>query len=396
MRTTRWRIAAAIITIAFAAAACGGGESGTQTEGSETASTPAASESSGQASETPTGQATSTESEALSETRGPNGESPTPTSEVTVSDAQKQQLKDGDYSAALLWHTSSDFVNAVTAGAKDTFDEMGINVVAQTDAGFDSAKQQSDVETAMAKNPSAILSLPIDPVSAAQAFKPAVDAGTKLVFLSNVPQGYTQGQDYASIVTDDLYAMGHKAAVELADALGGSGKIGYVFHDADYYVTNQRDQAFKSTIENDYPDIQIVAEQGIADPARAESVANAMITQNPDLDGIYVTWAEPAEGVVSALRAAGKTDVKVVTLDLSETLALDMVQGGNVVAMVADKAYELGSAMARVAGLSLLGQQTPPFVVAPAIAVTPDNLVEGWNESLHRDPPQSVLDAMNQ
>ena len=60
--------------------------------------------------------------------------------------------------------------------------------------------------------------------------------------------------------------------------------------------TNQRDQAFKTTIEKDYPDIKIVAEQGISDPARAEELANAMLLQNPDLDGIYVTWAEPAEG----------------------------------------------------------------------------------------------------
>ena len=35
-------------------------------------------------------------------------------------------------------------------------------------------------------------------------------------------------------------------------------------------MTNQRDNAFKTTIEKDYPDIKIVAEQGISDPARAE------------------------------------------------------------------------------------------------------------------------------
>ena len=116
-------------------------------------------------------------------------------------------------------------------------------------------------------------------------------------------------------------------------------------------MTNQRDNAFKTTIENDYPDIEIVAEQGIADPARAEEIANALLLKNPDLDGIYVTWAEPAEGVLAALRAAGNTDTKIVTLDLSEPVALDMVQGGNVAAIVADQAYELGRAMATVGRL---------------------------------------------
>ena len=39
----------------------------------------------------------------------------------------------------------------------------------------------------------------------------------------------------------------------MAEALGEQGKVGYIFHDADFYVTNQRDGAFKATIEQDYP-----------------------------------------------------------------------------------------------------------------------------------------------
>ena len=37
-----------------------------------------------------------------------------------------------------------------------------------------------------------------------------------------------------------------------------------------------------------------------------------MLLQNPDLDGIYVTWAEPADGVLAALRAAGNTHTKKI------------------------------------------------------------------------------------
>ena len=59
-----------------------------------------------------------------------------------------------------------------------------------------------------------------------------------------------------------------------------------------------------------------------------------------------MTWAEPADGVLAALRAGGNTTTKIVTLDLSEPVALDMVKGGNVVGIVADEAYELGRAMA--------------------------------------------------
>lgn len=330
---------------------------------------------------------------ATAETVGPGGESPTLSSEVTLTDAEVAKIKEMKATAALLWHTSSDFVNAVTAGAKDEFARLGIEVVAETDAGFDSAKQMSDIETVLAKKPSIILALPLDPTTSAQAFKPAVESGVKIVLLSNVPAGYVQGKDYVGIVTDDLFQMGKQAADALAAAIGKKGKVAWIFHDAQYYVTNQRDNAFKATIEKDYPDIEIVAEAGIADPARAEEIANALLTKNPDLDGIYVTWAEPAEGVLAALRSAGNTKTKIVALDLSEPLALDMVKDGNVAALTADKAYELGRTMAAVGGYGLIGKAAPAFAVAPAITVTKANVADGWQQSLNRAPPQSVLDA---
>ncbi|MGO4831258.1 LacI family transcriptional regulator, partial [Rhizobiaceae sp. 2RAB30] len=90
---------------------------------------------------------------AVAQTVGPNGETATPSSALTLSDAEVAKLKEGKHTAALLWHTSSDFVTAVTAGATDEFKRLGIEVVATTDAGFDSAKQLSDVETVMAKSP---------------------------------------------------------------------------------------------------------------------------------------------------------------------------------------------------------------------------------------------------
>ena len=323
------------------------------------------------------------------ETVGPQGEAATPSHEIVVPEDKIEALKAANHTAALLWHDQSDFVNAVTAGATDEFARYGIKVVATTSAGFDAAKQRSDIETALIKDPSIILSLPLDPVTSAAAFKQAKEDGVKLVFLSNLPAEYKHPDDYAAIVTDDLFQMGKQAADALATAMGGKGTVGWIFHDAAYYVTNQRDNAFKTTIENDYPDISIVAEQGISDPARAEEIANAMLLRNPDLGGIYVTWAGPAEGVLAALRANGNKTTKIVTLDLSEPIALDIVKGGNVAAIVADEAYELGRAMAAAGVLDLLDQDVPPFVVAPAVTVTADNVKDGWMQSLLVEAPES-------
>lgn len=331
---------------------------------------------------------------ASGQTTGPQGEAATLAAEIMLTDAEVAEVQEGNHSAALVWHTSSDFINAVTDGATAEFERLGITVVATTDAQFDAARQRSDVETVMARQPDIILSLPVDAVVAAEAFREPSAEGVQLVFLSNTPSGYVQGEDFVAVVTDDLFQMGKQAADALAAAIGGEGEVAYIFHDAEYYVTNQRDQAFKTTIENDYPNITIVGEAGIADPARAEDIALALLTRNPDLAGIYVTWAEPAEGVLAALRSQGNTTTKIVTLDISEPMALDMVRGGNVAALVGDAAYELGVTMARVAAYGLLGKEAPPFIVAPALTITADTVVEGYRDSLNREPPQSVLNEL--
>lgn len=330
------------------------------------------------------------------ETVGPNGEEPTPASEVTLSEEQKEEIREGDYTAALLWHTSAAFTDGVSAGAREVFDDLGIRVIAETNAEFDPAEQANQVETVLARNPDIILTLVIDPVAGAEAFRPAVEAGVSLVLLSNVPDGYEHGEDYVGIVTDDLAGMGKAAAELLGDAMGGEGEIGWIFHDADYYVTNQRDQAFKTWVTQQYPGIEIVAEEGMADPAKAEEIASALITRDPNITGIYTPWATPAEGVLAALRAAGRDDVRLVTLDLDTTVAIDLLQGGSTVGIASDLPVELGRTMAIEGALGVLGEGAPPFTIVPAIKVTADNVIEAWRQAYAQDPPPEVMQAGGQ
>jgi ribose transport system substrate-binding protein len=334
-------------------------------------------------------------SRALGTTRGPNGERPTPTSALRLSSSEIAKVRAGRYTAALVWHEGSDFTSAVDAGVRDEFGLLGIKVVAETSANFDAARQKSDVETVQAKRPSVLLTLPVDPVVTASAYKAAARQGTKIVLLSSVPQGMKYGRDYVNLVTDDLFQMGKRAADALAAAIGGKGKIAYFFHDANHYVTSQRDQAFLRTITGNYPDIDVVAKSGIADPNRAQEVATATLLEHPDLAGAYVMFAQPpGEGVLAALRANGNRKTKLVTLDLDEPLALDMARGGQTFALIVDRAYDLGRAMAKSAAYGLLGKRAPPFVIGPAVTITRSNLLQGYRESLHRSPPASIVKAI--
>lgn len=339
----------------------------------------------------------STLSKPICSAAGPNGEKSTPAAELELTPDELSKIKAAKLTAAIALHTSDEVSASVLRGAKDAFEEMGVSVVATTSADYQADRQSEQVRTILVKKPDMILSLPVDPTATAEAFKQAADAGTELVFEDNAPAGFTKaGTNYVTVVSSDQCQMGQRAGDALAAAIGGEGEIGYIFHDADFYVTNRRDSSFKKTIEQNYPNIKIVAEQGISDPAQAETEANAMLTQHPNLKGIYVTYGEVAQGVLSALRNNGNTTAKIVTMDLAEPLAIDMARGGQTAAMVVEGLHDDGVAMARAGALAKIGKKVPPFVVSDSTTVTKDNLVEGYQTSEHSDPSDKVMEALGQ
>lgn len=180
---------------------------------------------------------------------GPNGEKASPASGVSLTPDELAKVKAKHATAALVFHYGgNDWSNAQEAALKAQFAAEGIEVIAVTDAGFKPEKQVADIETVMAKKPDIIVSIPVDPVATAAAYKAAADKGVKLVFMDNVPKGFTAGKEYVSSVSADNYGNGVAAAHLMAKALGGKGEIGLVFHAADFFVTRQRYDGFKKTI----------------------------------------------------------------------------------------------------------------------------------------------------
>lgn len=328
--------------------------------------------------------------------KGPNGEAATPAADIQLSAEDVEKVKTGNYTAALLWAGAGEWYDAIGAGAKARFDELNVKIVATADAQFDAAKQASDVETAMTLKPHIILSLIVDPVAGAAAFKPAIDSGVKLVLADNGAEGYSAGKDYVGIVTGDHFGMGAATAELMNDALGGKGKVGFVFHDAEFFVTNNRDNAFRAAIEQRYPGIEIVDAKGFTAENATFDAASAMLSQHPDITGIYVAWDVAAEGVVEAVRASGRTDVKVVTLDLGNNNGLAMAKGEIVYGTVADKPYDMGVAMANLAAYAMLGKEAPPFSTVGFLKVTKDNMADAWKQSLNKDLPDTIKQALGQ
>ena len=96
---------------------------------------------------------------------GPNGEVPGALSELELTDDEIAKVNEGSYTSAFVWHTSSEFVTAVEKGATDEFDDLGIEIVASTQAGFDAATQANNLQTVLALKPDIIVATAVDPVS---------------------------------------------------------------------------------------------------------------------------------------------------------------------------------------------------------------------------------------
>jgi ribose transport system substrate-binding protein len=328
-------------------------------------------------------------------TPGPNGE--TPTASTTIPDLTAEEIekvRQEAYTVTFLPSLAITWFQGVQDGVAEEAERLGMKMTVGPVSNFSAETQLSDVETVMATKPEILIALPNDPVSAAEAFRPVVDAGTTLVLYDNGINGYTAGKEYVGIVTGDHYNMAKEAAKLIGDALGGKGKLGFMPYDAVFFNTNNRDKAFRAAIEQLYPEIEII-EQGFSDPATTGEIADAMLTQHPDLNGIFASWSGgPTTSVLAALKAAGNKDVKVVSIDLDEANDLDMAQGGNYIGAAAEETFTMGQMMVRAAALAKLGKPFPPFVTVPTAVATRETLRESWQLVYHKDPPAAVLDAL--
>lgn len=324
---------------------------------------------------------------------GPNGEKAVNATTIKLTDEEITKVKAGNYTAAVCFHyNGNDWSTSQLKGLTDTFNKLGIKIIATTDANFSVEKQVSQIETVMAKKPNIMVSIPVDATSTADAYKKVANAGIKLVFMDNVPKGFTAGKDYVSCVSADNYGNGLIAADLIGEKLKGTGKIGVIYYDADFFVTNQRLKAFQTEMSEKYPKIQIVSKMGFQDNNKCSTVADAMLTQHPEIQAIFAHWDVPCEGVLSSLKAAGRSDIFLSTMDLGNNIAKEIAKG-TVLGVGAQLPYDQGVAEATLAAYSMIGKEAPAYVAVPAKRVDQTNILEGYTAVYHVTPPDWLTQA---
>ncbi len=325
---------------------------------------------------------------------GPAGDPASSPDELKLTPAEISRVRKGNYSAAVTWAGPGPWYAAVDKGFSDALKYFNITRVATTEAEYDPAKQAAQVATVMAKDPDVVLGSPVDASAAAAAYREVVRAHKVLVLSDSVPTGYKVGVQYVGFVSGNRCEGAKLMADQIAEAVGGSGDIGMIYYDQKYYVTNVLDKYFKANIAERYPDIHIVAAKGYSAENQTQDIASALIAQHPSIKAIYVTWSIPAEGVIAALRAAGRTDIKIVTHDLDATNDVNLAAGkGPMYATVVEDLHSLGYNLGVEAAYGLLHKKAPAFVAVPYILATPKTIVAAYPKALGTPAPDSVKKA---
>jgi ribose transport system substrate-binding protein len=329
-------------------------------------------------------------------TPGPNGEQSVAASDIADPTPECLDQVKGLKVAFLNGLAGLSWMSAIEAGVRAKAEEYGLEVVATASSDFDPAKEATAVETLMASDPDILITIPVDPTAGAANYKSALDAGTTMVFYDNPVDGWTGGNEYVAIVTGDHYRMGKDAADLLAAAMGETGTYGFIQLDVPFYNTNNREKGFLAEMAQAHPGLKNVAWAGFTADTTVGADTDAMLLQNPDLGGIYVSYSGgPGSAVLASLAAAGNTTTKVVTHDLDAANDVIMATAGsNYAGTAIERTFDEGANTVKMAVLDRCGVEVPPFVVVPAMAVNRDNLAQAWTDAFHSDPPAEVTEAL--
>ena len=274
---------------------------------------------------------------------------------------------------------------AIDAMAKD----LGMEYI-HTYNRFDASVQKDNVETILAKNPNVIAAVSVDPTISTSAFKKAADRALHWLLCQreSTPEVGIRVQGGARFLRPyRIRADAGEGAQQQRH--GGKRRGGIVFHQANFFITNQRDQGFKDALKA-YPGLKIVDERPTGNTMNdTEGIVAAIITKHPEIKGIYLPWQEHVMPAISALRAAGRTDIKIVTGDIGKTTALEMITGKNLVMMTQCAAWQYGITVTEMGCYAILGKKIPAeCIIVPGLGATWKTIDKVWPRGV---PPRTRL-----
>jgi simple sugar transport system substrate-binding protein len=310
--------------------------------------------------------------------------------EKTVSDSNTLE---GKKIALIMQINLGTFSAQYIAGVEDQVEKLGGKVTVFTGDG-DLAKMASNLDAAINQKFDGILIDHGTPEALKNGVERAIEKGIPVVAFDSALEvpGVTvlqQGDEKMAEMTLD----------KLAEDIGGNGNIVKIWV-AGFAPMERRQIAYDAFL-NKYTDIKEVAAFGAATANTAldtQAQMEAILKQYPnkgDITAVWAAWDEFAKGAVRAIQQAGRDEIKVYGIDLSdEDLQLIQDPSSPWVASAAVDPKDIGRIQVRYLYQKLHGDETPENVVLDPVFVTRDALpaepittdqlheyVEGWGKS---------------
>ena len=232
-------------------------------------------------------------------------------------------------------------------------------------------KQIGIVENFIAQDVDAILINAVDDKGIEPALKSAEKAGIPVIMMANdVKSKYP----YETLYPDyDNMAM---QARVLGTALDGEGKVALLIGTRGNSVSDMREAGFVDTMKAEFPNIEIAAIVPTDwDAAKGADVAQTLLNEHPDLDGISCVSDPPCLSAMNAAKAAGKDDITWVSYD-GEFSMHPAIEDGSLKLDVLTGAGRVGYWNIALAARILRGAEYPKTIYLPTFFVTSDETAE--------------------
>lgn len=329
--------------------------------------------------------------------RGPFGEKAAPISSLELTKDEISIISSQRRTAVISFHyTGASWMALHEKGIREVFKQLNIDIIGITDAYFDPDLQNKQLESLLALDPDIFIAIPTDNDKTSHMFKKIADSDTKLILITNVPTGLSVS-DYVTVVSINEHYHGRLVASGLGDSLRSRNKknIAFLYHNSNFYATNQRDNSARQMLTEEYSDLKIIVEESFTEEKQLYTITKDLLKKYPNIEGIYITWEGPAKVVLNALQDLGREDIIISTADLDYSLALNMAKDGNVKSISAQQPYEQGRAIALASAKAILNAPVPTFIGIEPIKVDRNNLLSSWKSIFKEAPPQELQEILS-
>ena len=271
---------------------------------------------------------------------------------------------------------------AVTRFAEQQAEQYDDVEFMATEGAADSANQIAQVESLIARDPDVLVILPNEGGALTQVAQQAMEAGIQVV---NIDRKFTAPSAYRTFITGDNYGIGFQAGNYIADELQCKGNVVEIQGIAGISVTTDRSKGFTDAIQKCDGGLKVVASQP-ADfvPDKGQAVMQNILQAQKQIDAVYTHDDDMAQGVVAAIKEAGREDEMFVTGAGGSKQVMEQIQAGDVFRatflynpVMSASAINLARLIGQDAGLTELREpEVPSEIVLPATKVTKDNAAD--------------------